>query len=120
MEKFDLLMCCLGNGITVCNKAITEHNDYKIIAHIADCGKINWYIDQQSIPKDAMQRIENAALENRKLWENHLSSMGEQKALYYFLDNVPHNDFMQVIRNMKDSTMAEKLEYLKAAYINAV
>lgn len=40
MKKFELFMCCLGNGTTICNKAVEEYGDYKIIAHIADCGKI--------------------------------------------------------------------------------
>mgnify|MGYP006888164720 FL=1 len=38
--KFDLFMGCLGNGVTVCNKAVKENGDYKTIAHIAECGKI--------------------------------------------------------------------------------
>lgn len=29
MAKFELFMGCLENGATVCNKAITEHGDYK-------------------------------------------------------------------------------------------
>lgn len=42
MKKFELFMGCLGNEITVCNKAVEENGDYKIIAHIANCGKITW------------------------------------------------------------------------------
>lgn len=42
MKKFKLFMGHLGNGITVCNKAVQEHGDYKVIAHIAECGKITW------------------------------------------------------------------------------
>lgn len=37
--KFELFMCCLGNGVTVCNKAVMEYGDYKHIAHISDSGK---------------------------------------------------------------------------------
>lgn len=40
-EKFELFMCCLENGVTVCNKAVMENNDYKIIAHISQCGNIH-------------------------------------------------------------------------------
>ena len=29
MKKFDLFMGCLGNGVTVCNKAVEQHGDYK-------------------------------------------------------------------------------------------
>ncbi len=45
MKKFELFMCCLGNGITVCNKAVEENGDYKSVAHIAECGKITWYVN---------------------------------------------------------------------------
>ena len=27
--KFELFMCCQGNGITLCNKAVEENYDYK-------------------------------------------------------------------------------------------
>lgn len=28
-QKFELFMGCMGNGTTVCNKAVYEHGDYK-------------------------------------------------------------------------------------------
>ena len=48
MKKFELFMGCLGNGITVCNKAVQENGDYKKIAHIGETGKIKWYVDPAS------------------------------------------------------------------------
>ena len=33
-KKFELFMCCLGDGATVCNKAGKEQGDYKMIAEI--------------------------------------------------------------------------------------
>lgn len=119
MRKFDLFMACLGNGVTVCNRAVQEHGDYKMIAHIAECGKIKWYIDPQTIPADDLERINNTATENREKWEKHLSQIGEVRAYSYLLDNVPHADFMHVVRNMKGASTAEQIEYLKAAYIKA-
>ena len=44
-EKFELFIVYLGNGATVCNKAVEENGDYKKIAHIAECGKITWYVN---------------------------------------------------------------------------
>lgn len=41
MRKFELFMGCFGNGITVCNKAVMEHGDYKRIAHIREQEKSN-------------------------------------------------------------------------------
>ena len=34
MRKFELFMGRLGNGVTVCNSAVQEHGDYKMIAQI--------------------------------------------------------------------------------------
>lgn len=44
-ENFELFLGCLGNGITVCNKSVEENGAYKTIAHIAECGKITWYVN---------------------------------------------------------------------------
>ena len=57
MAKFELFMGCLGNGVTVCNKAVTEHGDYKKVAHISEHGVIKFYVPEDYIPSDAMQRI---------------------------------------------------------------
>ena len=113
MRKFELFMCRLGNGVTVCNSAVQEHGDYKMIAHIAECGKIKWYIDPQAVPADALERIERTAA------EKHLSCIGEARAYGYLLDNVPHADFMHVVRDMKEASRTEQIEYLKSAYIKA-
>ena len=61
MKKFELFMGCLGNGITVCNKAVTEHGDYKKIAHISEHGHIKFYVSENYIPEDAMQKIKKTA-----------------------------------------------------------
>lgn len=44
MADFELFLGCLGNGITICNKAVLENGDYKPIAHIRDNGNIKWYV----------------------------------------------------------------------------
>lgn len=61
MKKFELFMGCLGNGISVCNKAVMEHGDYKRIAHISEHGHIKLYVSEDYIPAEAMQRIRNTA-----------------------------------------------------------
>ena len=38
MKTFDLMFCCLGNGITVCDRRQEESGDYKTVAHIAEWG----------------------------------------------------------------------------------
>ena len=48
-KKFDLFMGCLGNGLTVCNKAVMENGDYKMVAHISPAGNIKFYVSSISI-----------------------------------------------------------------------
>lgn len=61
MKKFELFICCLGNGTTICNKAVTEHGDYKTIAHISEHGAIEFYVSADYIPADAIQKIKQLA-----------------------------------------------------------
>lgn len=116
MKKFELFMGCLGNGITVCNKAVQENGDYKTIAHIRETGKIKWYVDPASyVPGDALLKIEHAANVQAEKWEAWLSSMPEIKQYEFLLDRVPHSDFMYVC-NHKSAPLWAKIQYLKQAY----
>lgn len=60
MGKFELFMGCLGNGITVCNKAVLENGDYKMVAHISSVGMIHFYVKPSYIPEEAMERIKKS------------------------------------------------------------
>ena len=112
MAKFELFMGCLGNGVTVCNKAVTEYGDYKKVAHIAECGKITWYIEPSSIPDDALIRIEHEADTMNANWEKWLNDMPVMKRYETLLDAVPHIALMHVCRN-KEMSIEEKILYLK-------
>ena len=68
MKKFELFIGCLGNGLTVCNKAVEENGDYKTIAHIAECGTITWYVNQSYVPDDALLIIEHNANAMNEKW----------------------------------------------------
>ena len=59
-------MGCLGNGTTVCNKAVLEHGDYKKIAHISYHGVVKLYVPESYIPAEAMQTIKNVAAKARE------------------------------------------------------
>lgn len=112
MKKFKLFMCCLGNGITVCNEAVQENGDYKIIAHVASCGKITWYVDPGAyVPGADLLKIEHAADVQRVSWENWLNSMPEAKQYEKLLEIVPHVVFMHVLHMSGD--MSDKIAYLK-------
>lgn len=111
MKKFELFMGCLGNGVTVCNKAIEENGDYKKIAHIAECGKITWYVNNSSVPGDALLKIEHCADVQRVKWENWLNSMPADKQYEKLLNAVPTNVMICAIN--LGGGITEKIEYLK-------
>lgn len=114
LKKFELFMCCLGNGITVCNKTEYEHGDYKIIAHIADCGKITWYVDPTKyVPGDALLKIEHCATMQHVKWEKWLDSMTEEDQCYKLLDKVPVSVMLHAFTL---ETIKERLSYLKHVY----
>lgn len=82
MKKFELFMGYLGNGITVCNKAVMEHGDYKYIAHIRETGKIKWYVNPCNyVPGDALLKIEHAANVQAEKWEKWFSTMPEKNSM---------------------------------------
>lgn len=58
-HNFELFGGCLGNGTTVCNKAVLENGDYKVIAHISNGGRIKWRIQnpESYVPEKDMQII---------------------------------------------------------------
>lgn len=92
MKKFKLFMGHLGNGITVCNKAVEENGDYKSVAHIAECGKITWYVNPVGhVPADALLKIEHVANAQHEKWEQWLSSMPKFQQYQTLLDAVPMN-----------------------------
>lgn len=61
MKNFELFLGCHGNGVSVCNKLIEEHGDYKKIAHISSQGIIKWYVAPNTIPNDVLTTIERVA-----------------------------------------------------------
>ena len=76
VNEFELFMGCLGNGITVCNKAVMEHGDYKVIAHISLDGSLTWYVKGDYTPPDAREIIETEAQQMKAQylkWWNSLS-----------------------------------------------
>lgn len=112
MKKFELFMGCLGNGITVCNKAVQEHGDYKVIAHIVECGKITWYVNPMGdVPSDALLKIENAANVQHEKWEQWLSSMPEIKQYEKLLHAVPLKVMLYAMD--LDCGLEGKIHYLK-------
>lgn len=65
MGKFEVWFGCLGNGTTVCNKAVEHDGEYRTVAHISPAGHIKWYVPMTAIPDDALEIIEQMALHDR-------------------------------------------------------
>nr|DAW20676.1 MAG TPA: hypothetical protein [Caudoviricetes sp.] len=115
-NKFELFLCCLGNGITVCNKAVTENNDYKIIAHISNNGIIKLYVSADYIPSEDMKRIQQAAEEKQgeflKQWNNN----SLEWRYLHILDNLNTSEFLEAIRD-KSGTFEDKVKRLEDKYL---
>ena len=116
MKNFKLWMGCLGNGITVCNSAVEEHGDYKHIAHISDNGKITLYVSESYIPVEDMQRIEQAATEQRKTFLTEWNKHSDIEKYEKLLDMLYLADLTEIINN-RELSLAEKVKRLEAKYI---
>ena len=116
MKNFKLWMGCLGNGITVCNSAVEEHEDYKHIAHISDSGKIALYVPKNYIPVEDMQKIEQAAAEQRKTFLNEWNKQSDIRKYEKLLDMLYLSDLTEIIDN-RELSLAEKVKQLEAKYI---
>lgn len=112
MKNFELFMCCLGNGVIVCNKAVKKEGDYKHIAHISNCGKITWYVNHWGyVPDDALLKIVHCANVQYKKWEKWLASMPEPQQYEKLLNVVPL-DIMRYAMNLGGG-LERKIYYLK-------
>lgn len=120
-KKFELFGCCLGNGTTVCNKAVTKNGDYKDIAHISQGGRIHWYIKnpESYVPAKDMEIIQGwedaAKTRFMKKWDLLL----DIKKYEIMLDTIPYSVLLQ--HPMKDQLKActdlhEKVSMLEKIY----
>lgn len=114
--KFELFMGCLGNGITVCNKAVMEHGDYKHIAHISNNGIIKLYVSENYMPVEDMRRIERTAADRRKAFLTEWNEQSDIRKYEKLLDMCSHSDSMEIAHN-KEMTLAEKVKRLEEQYI---
>lgn len=99
-RKFELFMGCMGNGVTVCNKAVEEHGDYKQIAHISPAGNIKLYVQESYIPAPDMERIKDAAEHERYVFLRRLKQDVEANpnaAFLKMLDSLPINVYLDFL-----------------------
>ena len=125
VEKFELFGGCLGNGTTVCNKAVMENGDYKTIAHISNGGRIKWYIKnpESYVPAADMKIIQGwADSANKKFMEdwNRLPDIMKYEKI---LDRIPYTVLLD--HPMKEQLKActdlhQKVELLEKIYFEYI
>lgn len=57
--KEDLMYCCLGNGISVCDRNREEDSDYRTVAHIGYNRDVTYY--DRKMSREALRSIERYA-----------------------------------------------------------
>lgn len=112
--KFELWFGCLGNGTTVCNKAVTVNGDYKVIAHISNGGNIQFYMPVSSIPTDAMERIEAMASMTTESSRRKFEQLPILKQYEMILDCLPIE--MLIKTNKDERSLPEKVQELRGYY----
>lgn len=115
-RKFELFLGCLGNGITVCNKAVTENGNYKTIAHISNNGIIKFYVPADYIPVEDMERIQQAAKNNQTDFLKQWKSNTLEWRYSHILDNLNTSEFLEAIRD-KSGTLQDKVKRLEDKYL---
>ena len=116
MKNFKLWMGCLGNGTTVCNSAVESNGEYKYIAHIGNSGKIALYVPKSYIPVEDMQRIEQAAAEQRKTFLTEWNKQSDIRKYEKLLDMLYLADLTEITNN-RELSLAEKVKRLEEKYI---
>lgn len=111
-KKFDLFMGCLGNGLTVCNKAVMEGGDYKMVAHISAAGNITFYVSENYIPAEDMAKIRSEAANMKNKYKQEFEKYSEGEQYYRILDSLPTSEFCEAIKDSRP--ISEKLPELRA------
>jgi hypothetical protein len=118
-KKFELFMGCLGNGTTVCNKAVTEHGDYKYIAHISEHGVIKFYVDKSYIPDDAMQKIKAVAQRDKEKFMEKWNRMSYLEKWEYMMEiptSCGYSPMEKVNYDNKDKSMKERTDLMEKVF----
>lgn len=123
-HNFKLFMCCLGNGITCCNSAVMVSGDYKHIAHISGAGNIRLYVKPDYIPAPDMDRIRQAAADQREKCAAFLDlELSRDYGYYRTLDSIANrlniSDYLQFFDGLKSiEDRQQAREYIKGFYMS--
>ena len=120
-KKFELFMGCLGNGITLANKAVTENGDYKTIGHISNAGRIKFYIKNPEtyIPHEAMVTICRQSEAAEKIFKEKWFKLPDIKRYEIMLDEISYaallnHPYKEALKACKD--LREKVVLLEQIY----
>lgn len=102
-DKFELFGGRLGNGITVCNKAVMEDGDFKHICHISPEGEISWRVPRSYCPADALETIERWAAEEKSKYERWFASIGAEKRYAIRLDRMKPSELVDYITKRREA-----------------
>ena len=115
-RNFDLGMGCLGNGITLYNRAVERHGDYEHIGHISPAGRLTLYVKPESIPGADLLRIETECerMEAQARRALDLDFAADPTRTYYrMLDTLPTDKLLDFIH-------AFRSEPLEIKYVNLI
>ena len=101
-RNFKLFLGCLGNVVTVCNSAVMEDGDFKMVAHISNEGKITWYVGEDYPPADALASIRACAEQERVKYETWLNSLSPAARREYQLERLPLPEFLEELRKARE------------------
>ena len=97
-HQFELFMGYLGNGIPVCNKAVMEHGDYKMIAHISNKGEVKWYVKPGYTPALDVIKIREAAAIQQNKYETWRASLSDAERYQITLDEMSCTELVAHLR----------------------
>lgn len=123
MADFELFIGYLGNGATVCNKAVEENGDYKTIAHISVAGNIKLYVNENYIPGPEMKKIKEVAERHKRETETRLDrelnggDYSYGRVLDECCDYTPSEMWIKLLNNLKDKKHDEKVKLIKEYYM---
>jgi hypothetical protein len=119
-RKFELFMCCQGNGTTLCNKAIYENHDYKTIGHISAAGNVSLYVKPNYIPPEDIERIESAAARARADFVDRLDAEIKYRPLVIFnrmLDSLNTSERLAFLKAHKGEEISSQIDALVPLYL---
>ena len=113
-KKFELFFGCLGNGVTVCNKAVKEYGDYKTVAHISNGGNILFFVSESYIPDAEMGQIRDMANRTKQEFMTKFESLPAINQYEIILDCVPNFKFVEFTNDKRP--LQEKLPSMREYY----